>query len=190
MSDLLDEHTEKIYERAINSFGDSAQLLMLFEEMAELQEAIYLYTNNGKSQIKEKKFSEILNLMGSIGKVQKDFCKHHRKNNNQREGTKLIPINEEMKENVADEIADVRVMLDQLELILNIKDLVLDRKIFKIKRLENRLEEWDKQKSKRCSECYGSYEESLMDNYEGKRMCEDCRELKEFDKKKEKLGLK
>ena len=85
----MTEREKEIFQRAVGLWGESAQTLMLFEEMAELQKAILKYWR-GKG--------EFLNFF--------------------------------------EEIADVRIMLDQLELMWGCSADVQYEREKKIKRLE------------------------------------------------------
>ena len=52
---------------------------------------------------------------------------------------KRYPDNLSVLENIAEEIADVRIMLDQLELIFNCSDVVENYRVKKIHRLADRI---------------------------------------------------
>lgn len=84
----------EIYERAIDRCGIKAQIMMVFEETAELQ---------------------------------KEICKNWRGANN--------------ADQIAEEIADVEIMLAQLKMIYGIADDVRRYKDSKLKRLIKRLQE-------------------------------------------------
>lgn len=81
-----------VYRRAIETFGEDAQLWMVIEEMSELA---------------------------------KEICKF------QRGKHSLVDI--------ADEIADVQIMLEQVTMIFGVDDLVREHMDAKIKRLKERL---------------------------------------------------
>lgn len=83
----------ELYCDAIKKWGDQAQVMMVYEEMAELQ---------------------------------KELCKNWRGRDN--------------IEQIADEVADVEIMLAQLELIYDISERVRQHKAFKLMRLRKRLE--------------------------------------------------
>ena len=83
----------EIYRAAIQRWGIRAQIMMVYEEMAELQ---------------------------------KELCKNGRGKNN--------------IEQIADEVADVEIMLAQLKIIFNIQDLVEQHRAFKLARLRSRIE--------------------------------------------------
>lgn len=80
------------YEIAICKYGSRAQIMMAFEEMAELM---------------------------------KELCKNKRGRENRSE--------------IAEEIADVTIMLEQLRLIFDVNEQVCDQMDKKIMRLQNRL---------------------------------------------------
>jgi hypothetical protein len=61
-----------------------------------------------------------------MSELQKELCKNWRGKNNIEE--------------IADEVADVEIMLAQLKMIYEIKDKVQERRAFKIMRLRARLE--------------------------------------------------
>lgn len=83
----------EIFAHAIDKWGAQAQVMMVYEEMAELQ---------------------------------KELCKNWRGKDN--------------IEQIADEVADVEIMLDQLKMIYEIKEKVREHRAFKIARLRQRLE--------------------------------------------------
>ncbi len=83
----------ELYCDAIKKWGDQAQVMMVYEEMAELQ---------------------------------KELCKNWRGRDN--------------IEQIADEVADVEIMLAQLELIYDISERVRQHKALKLMRLRKRLE--------------------------------------------------
>ena len=83
-----------VYRMALDTYGATAQTLMCFEEMAELQ---------------------------------KELCKHARGADN--------------AEHIAEEIADVRIMLDQMAILHDCAGLAANYKTAKLERLLNRLEE-------------------------------------------------
>ena len=86
------EYRQTVYRRAIDTFGEEAQLWMVIEEMSELA---------------------------------KEICKHQR--------GKRSPVD------IADEIADVQIMLEQARMIFGVDDLVREHMDAKISRLEERL---------------------------------------------------
>ena len=96
LSDLGVSHDRErsILTAAIVKYGIEAQVLMAFEEMAELQ---------------------------------KELCKNHRGKDN--------------ADAIADEIADVEIMLDQLKMIFGVEDSVKRHRTYKIVRLAKRLED-------------------------------------------------
>lgn len=81
----------KLYRQALEKWG-TAQIIIAFEEMAELQKELSKYLR-GKENITE----------------------------------------------IAEEIADVTIMLEQMKLLFNIEDIVKDYKNQKLRRLEERL---------------------------------------------------
>ncbi len=81
----------KLYRQALEKWG-TAQIIITFEEMAELQKELSKYLR-GKENITE----------------------------------------------IAEEIADVTIMLEQMKLLFNIEDIVKDYKNQKLRRLEERL---------------------------------------------------
>ena len=89
----------KLYEKAINKWGELSQILVAIEEMSELQ---------------------------------KELCKLDR--------CKTILSKETQIRRIADEIADVSIMIEQLVHIFNFYELVREKKIFKLNRLKERLD--------------------------------------------------
>lgn len=85
---------KEVYKKALETWGQEAQITMVFEEMSELQ---------------------------------KELCKALR-------GNKVTG-------NIAEEIADVEIMLEQMKLLFGIESLVRANKIYKLERLDERLEE-------------------------------------------------
>lgn len=83
----------EIFAHAIAKWGAQAQVMMVYEEMAELQ---------------------------------KELCKNWRGKDN--------------IEQIADEVADVEIMLDQLKMIYEIENKVREHRAFKVARLRQRLE--------------------------------------------------
>lgn len=84
-----------IYKKAINTFGESAQMIVALEECSELQ----------------KEISKIIREKGDLG-------------------------------NLAEEIADVEIMLEQLKLIFTLHDKVVTKKGEKIERLKRIIEKY------------------------------------------------
>ncbi len=86
------EARQEVYRRAIEKYGEEAQLWMVIEEMSELA---------------------------------KEICKHQR--------GKRCPVD------IADEIADVQIMLEQATMIFGVDDLVSRHMDAKIERLKARV---------------------------------------------------
>ena len=84
----------EVYKKALQIWGQEAQITMVFEEMSELQ---------------------------------KELCKALR--------------GEKVAGNIAEEIADVEIMLEQMKLLFEIESLVRANKIYKLERLDERLED-------------------------------------------------
>lgn len=89
---------DKALKRALNFWGEKAQMLMVVEEMSELTKEILKNINRGKNNIDE----------------------------------------------LAEETADVEIMLEQLKENYNIAEKVEAYKKDKIKIIEQRLNDWDK----------------------------------------------
>lgn len=87
---------DAILRKALETYGSSAQINMVFEEMSELQ---------------------------------KELCKHLRGKDNRTE--------------IAEEIADVEIMLTQMKYLFGCESLVQDFHQQKIERLAHRLERKD-----------------------------------------------
>ena len=92
MTDM--EH--KTFCAALSSYGAQAQITMVFEEMAELQDVLCKF------------------LRGRV------------------DGDTLA--------NIAGEIADVGIMLDQMAIEFEVEDAVAELRAFKVRRLRSRLE--------------------------------------------------
>lgn len=91
---------QNIYQEALEKFGIDSQVIMTFEEMAELQKVLCKFLRNNKI------------------------------------------ITPEILDHVADEIADVEVMLSQMKEHFQCKELVKRKKIFKLNRLAKRLKKY------------------------------------------------
>lgn len=89
---MTPEARRKVYRRAIETYGEEAQLWMVIEEMSELA---------------------------------KEICKYKR--------------GKRCSADLADEIADVSIMLEQAQMIFGVEDLVRKRRDAKIERLRERL---------------------------------------------------
>lgn len=81
-----------LLEKALAHYGPEAQIKMLYEEMAELQQAV---------------------------------CKHDRGADN--------------LDNIAEEIADVGIMLDQMRLLFNVEERSEEIRLEKVARLAGRM---------------------------------------------------
>lgn len=86
------EARQEVYRRAIDKYGEDAQLWIVIEEMSELA---------------------------------KEICKFQR--------GKRCP------DDLADEIADVEIMLEQATMIFGVDDLVREHRDAKVKRLKERV---------------------------------------------------
>lgn len=83
----------KTFCAALSRYGAQAQITMVFEEMAELQEAL---------------------------------CRHLR-------GRVIMP------EHIAEELADVGIMLDQMAILFELEDEVAQQRAYKVRRLRERI---------------------------------------------------
>ena len=99
-----------IYAEALNRWGEQAQIMMLFEEMSELQQAI---------------------------------CKDYRANDYST------------RNNIAEEIADVEIMLEQMKELFDCHTHVSIQKNIKLKRLGETLDELKEQDGK--AETYSKF---------------------------------
>lgn len=84
----------KTFCAALSRYGAQAQITMVFEEMAELQEAL---------------------------------CRHLR-------GRVIMP------EHIAEKLADVGIMLDQMAILFEGEDEVAQQRAYKVQRLRERIE--------------------------------------------------
>ena len=105
------QHETDVFKDAIEVFGEDAQILMVFEEMAELQKELCKWMRNGNSV--------------------------------------------ELTHNIAEEIADVEIMLDQMKLIFDCVGLSQGYRREKVARLSGRIE---KIKKNRTDEAEGKNE--------------------------------
>lgn len=90
------QHETDVFKDAIKEFGETAQVTMVFEEMAELQKELCKWLRNGNSV--------------------------------------------ELTHNIAEEIADVEIMLDQMKLIFDCAGLSQGYRREKVARLSGRIE--------------------------------------------------
>lgn len=79
--------------------------------------------------------AQTLMCMEEMSELQKELCKHARGADNRAQ--------------IAEEIADVRIMLDQMELLHGCRSLAANFKLVKIKRLSKRLAEGARMEGKR-----------------------------------------
>lgn len=86
----------KTFCAVLSRYGAQAQITMVFEEMAELQDVLCKFLR---------------------GRVDGDTCA-----------------------NIAEEIADVGIMLDQMAIEFEVEDAVAELRAFKIRRLRERIE--------------------------------------------------
>ena len=92
----MDEYINEteVLQRALDTYGSTTQIAIVFEEMSELQ---------------------------------KELCKHLRGSGSQ--------------ENIAEEIADVEIMIEQMKMLFNCETAVLQVREKKVKRLKERMEQ-------------------------------------------------
>ncbi len=86
----------KTFFAALSRYGAQAQIMMVFEEMAELQDVLCKF------------------LRGRV------------------DGDTLA--------NIAEEIADVGIMLDQMAIEFKVEDAVAEQRAYKVRRLRERIE--------------------------------------------------
>ena len=91
----MTEIERKTFCTALNLYGGQAQITMVFEEMAELQDALCKF------------------LRGRV------------------DGNTLA--------NIAEEIADVGIMLDQMKIEFQVEDAVEEQRAYKVQRLRERI---------------------------------------------------
>lgn len=75
--------------------------------------------------------AQTLMAFEEMAELQKELCKNARGKDNRAE--------------IAEEIADVRIMLDQMEILHNCKELSRQYKVEKLLRLQDRIEEAQKE---------------------------------------------
>ena len=75
--------------------------------------------------------AQTLMMFEEMAELQKELCKNARGKDNRKE--------------IAEEIADVRIMLDQMEILHNCKELSRQYKVEKLLRLLDRIEEAQKE---------------------------------------------
>jgi len=106
------------------------------EDIKALNAAIKIIENVDSSKRNKEIYKKAITKYGLIAQIdmvfeemselQKELCKFKRGKSN--------------ISNIAEEMADVKIMLEQMELAFNIKDKVEFEKDLKIKRLEKRIE--------------------------------------------------
>lgn len=110
--------------------------------IADLQNKLYVLTNGDAitTPIEEAGIfaaaiakwgnqAQVMMVFEEMSELQKELCKNWRGKDN--------------IEQIADEVADVEIMLDQLKMIYEIKDKVREHRAFKVMRLRKRLEDAD-----------------------------------------------
>lgn len=123
------EHTETL-QKAITHYGEPVQVLKAIEELAELIEAINEYCEchwEGFYTRRIANASELIKTFAALGIQENNHYQEYR-----------TPIS---KKAIATEIADVRIMLQQLEMFLVKPEEVQEQIDFKVKRLEERMKE-------------------------------------------------
>lgn len=125
---------EEILSKAIAHYGEPAQVLKCIEELAEL--GIEL---SGTITADNKYFrKDMVDLVRCLTNVV-NFCKYDIPSTTSE--IRMLPPNEERYSDIAQETADVRIMLQQLEMFLVSPEEVHDQIDFKVKRLEKRMKE-------------------------------------------------
>lgn len=92
----MNDMERRTFCAALGRYGAQAQITMVFEEMAELQDVLCKF------------------LRGRV------------------DGDTLV--------NIAEEIADVGIMLDQMAIEFEVEDVVAEQRSYKVRRLRSRLE--------------------------------------------------
>lgn len=77
--------------------------------------------------------AQVTMVMEEMAELQKELCKNARGRNNLPE--------------LAEEIADVRIMLEQMEVLFDIEDAVEEYKAQKVERLETRISAYRERRS-------------------------------------------
>ena len=77
--------------------------------------------------------AQFLCLLEEMAELQDALCKHKR--------------GRRSAEDIAEEIADVEIMLDQMKLHFHIEEAVKAQRVRKVARVEERLENWVKQEA-------------------------------------------
>jgi hypothetical protein len=125
----LKNNDDEILSRAIEHYGEPAQVLKCIEELAELAEALVFTLNGGNRE--NIQYENIAFDMT----ITKTACKTATLKN-----TEVIH-DEERIQKIVTEIADVRIVLDQLEMFLVKPEEVQEQINYKVKRLEQRIKE-------------------------------------------------
>lgn len=120
-----------VYVGIDNSTGDA-----WIEEFSSKEECIAWLEGKGLIN-KDELYTKTIKTYGSkaqitmvfeeMSELQKELCKSLR--------------GEDVKENIAEEIADVEIMLEQMKLLYGIEDLVQSNKQYKLERLKETLED-------------------------------------------------
>lgn len=127
------DDTNRILLKVIAHYGEPAQVLKCIEELAEL--GIEL---SGTITADNKYFrKDMVDLVRCLTNVV-NFCKYDIPSTTSE--IRMLPSNEERYSDIVQETADVRIMLQQLEMFLVSPEEVHDQIDFKVKRLEERIE--------------------------------------------------
>ncbi|AAO36637.1 nucleoside triphosphate pyrophosphohydrolase (endogenous virus) [Clostridium phage phiCTC2B] len=114
----ITEDSDPIWEKDVKALNAAIKIIKNVDSNKEIYK---------KAISKYGLYAQIDMVFEEMSELQKELCKFKRGKSN--------------ISNIAEEIADVKIMLEQMELAFDIKDKVKFEKDLKIKRLEERIEE-------------------------------------------------
>lgn len=117
----ITEDSDSIWEKDVKALNAAIKIIENIDSNKRNKE-IYK-----KAITKYGLYAQIDMVFEEMSELQKELCKFKRGKSN--------------ISNIAEEIADVKIMLEQMELAFFIKDKVKSQKDLKIKRLEERIKE-------------------------------------------------
>ncbi|BFN03883.1 hypothetical protein [Clostridium tetani] len=115
---FITKDSDPIWEKDVKALNAAIKIIKNVDSNKEIYK---------KAITKYGLYAQIDMVFEEMSELQKELCKFKR-------GKNTVG-------NIAEEIADVKIMLEQMELAFDIKDKVKFEKDLKIKRLEERIEE-------------------------------------------------
>ncbi|BDR63980.1 nucleoside triphosphate pyrophosphohydrolase family protein [Clostridium tetani] len=113
---FITNDSDSIWEKDVKALNAAIKIIKNVDSNKEIYK---------KAITKYGLYAQIDMVFEEMSELQKELCKFKRGKSN--------------ISNIAEEIADVKIMLEQMELAFDIKDKVKSQKDLKIKRLEERI---------------------------------------------------